>query len=233
MVGAGESWRPCRRERLRPLTIAEQGELKRITAGEQRAGGPGEASDGQCWRVAGGPVVFRQQPGWRGFGVRARSRISCGDSIRVGLGALKIAAGRGRRPDLRRGWPGARDRGDGPAVSRSKGRWDSNLVAEHPGAKRSDARGLPGVGATTIRRVLHDAGSSYQRTADVVPNGHSATQAQGWGGGRSSIRRRKKKGGHRPSVPVSRSGWPARLVPGRGRSVPGDSAARDHLGTGR
>jgi len=31
--------------------------------------------------------------------------------------------------------------------------------------------GLPGVGATTIRRVLHDAGSSYQRTRTWCPTG--------------------------------------------------------------
>jgi hypothetical protein len=31
--------------------------------------------------------------------------------------------------------------------------------------------GLPRVGATTIRRVLHDAGSSYQRTRTWCPTG--------------------------------------------------------------
>jgi len=30
---------------------------------------------------------------------------------------------------------------------------------------------LPRVGATTIRRVLHDAGSSYQRTRTWCPTG--------------------------------------------------------------
>jgi len=36
--------------------------------------------------------------------------------------------------------------------------------------------GLPEIGATTIRRVLHDAGSSYQRSRTWCPTGTAVRQ---------------------------------------------------------
>src|SRR3954447_25563751 len=124
-------------ERLRPLTIAEQRELKRITKASservdrvKRAAAVLAVAGGQSFSAAARAAGFRS-PGAVTYLVRRFNQ--------VGLGALKIAAGRGRRPTYGRAGPGA-DRGDGPAVSRSEGRRDSNLVAEHAGAN-APARG--------------------------------------------------------------------------------------------
>ena len=53
--------------------------------------------------------------------------------------------------------------------------------------------GLPRVGATTIRRVLHDAGELVSADADLVPDGDGAAQTQdrGGAGGRSEDGRKK------------------------------------------
>ena len=87
----------------------------------------------------------------------------------AGMAALPIAPGRGRRPTYD---ATARDRivataqrmpdrrTDGTAT------WSLSTLQRH---LRQD--GLPRLGATTIRRVLEDAGSSYQRTRTWCPTG--------------------------------------------------------------
>jgi hypothetical protein len=87
-----------------------------------------------------------------------------------GLAALTIAAGRGRKPTY-----------DGTA------RVQIVATAQQPPARRQDGtatwslmtleralrqqEAFPRLGATTIRRVLEDAGSSYQRTRTWCPTG--------------------------------------------------------------
>jgi transposase len=87
-----------------------------------------------------------------------------------GLAALTIAAGRGRKPTY-----------DGTA------RVQIVATAQQPPARRQDGTAtwslmtlqralrqqgaFPRLGATTIRRVLEDAGSSYQRTRTWCPTG--------------------------------------------------------------
>jgi len=110
---------------------------------------------------------------------------------REGLAALEIAAGRGRRPTYD---AAARARIVATAQRRPDRKVDGTATWSLSTLERTVRReGLPRVGATTIRRVLHDAGSSYQRNADVVSDGDGATQAQGRGGagGRSANGRKK------------------------------------------
>src|SRR5215211_8902443 len=87
--------------------------------GEQRAGGPGEASDGRAgggWRA----VVFGRSLGG-GVSESGRGHVP-GAAIQSGRAWGAEDRGRARSAaDLRRAGPGA-DRGDGPAVTRSEGR---------------------------------------------------------------------------------------------------------------
>jgi transposase len=88
---------------------------------------------------------------------------------RAGLDALGIAAGRGRRPTS-----GATARAQivataqRPPDRKADGTATGSLATLERTVRRE---GLPRVGATTIRRVLHDAGSSYQRTRTWCPTG--------------------------------------------------------------
>jgi len=93
---------------------------------------------------------------------------------REGLGALDIAAGRGRRAT----YDGAarativataqrtpERREDGTAT------WSLSLLE-----RTLRREGLPQISATTIRQVLHEAGSSYQRTRTWCPTGTAVRQ---------------------------------------------------------
>ncbi len=87
----------------------------------------------------------------------------------VGLAALDVATGRGRQPTYdetaraqivatAQRTPDRRE--DGSAT------WSLSLLA-----RALHAAGLPQIGTTTIRRVLQQAGSSYQRTRTWCPTG--------------------------------------------------------------
>src|SRR5215210_6891496 len=158
--------------------------------GEQRARGPGEASDG----IAGGgrrAVVFGSSP-CGGVSESGRGHVP---RAAIQSGRAPGAEDRGRArsaADLRRGGAGA-DRGDGPAVSRSEGRWDSDLVAEHAGAN------APSGGAAACGRDDDPAraarrGQFVPADADVVPDRHGAAQAQGRCGPGSRSEDGRKKG---------------------------------------
>src|SRR5215213_6340700 len=148
------------KERLRPLTIAEQRELKRITRASservdrvKRATAVLAVAGGQSFSAAARAAGFRS-PGAVTYLVRRFNQ--------VGLGALEIAAGRGRRPTYD-ALPRARIVA---TAQRSPDRKvDGTATWSLSTLERTIRRaGLPRVGATTIRRVLRDAGSSYQRT---------------------------------------------------------------------
>jgi len=136
-------------ERLRPLTLAEQRELKRMM----------QASSERLDRVRRATAVLAVARG-QAFEVAAREAgLRSGTTVsnlvrrfnRAGLSALRIAHGRGRPPDRKV---------DGTAT------WSLSTL------ERTVRReGLPRVGATTIRRVLHEAGTSYQRTRTWCPTG--------------------------------------------------------------
>ena len=155
------------KERLRPLTIAEQGELKTVVkASSERVDRVQRAT--ALLAVAGGNTftASAQVAGYRSVGavtylVRRFNR--------VGLGALEIAAGRGRRPTYD---AAARAQIVKTAQRPPDRKVDGTATWSLSTLERTIRReSLPRVGATTIRRVLHDAGSSYQRTRTWCPTG--------------------------------------------------------------
>src|SRR6266536_833336 len=155
------------KERLRPLTLAEQRELKTITKASservdrvRRATALLAVAGGQSFSGAARAAGYRS-PGAVTYLVRRFNQ--------VGLGALKIAAGRGRRPTYD---ALARARIVATAQRAPDRKLDGTATWSLSTLERTLRReGLPRVGATTIRRVLHDAGSSYQRTRTWCPTG--------------------------------------------------------------
>src|SRR5215467_2483262 len=88
---------------------------------------------------------------------------------RHGLAALRIARGRGRRPTYS---ASERARIVATAQRQPDRRTDGTATWSLTTLQRSLRRaGLPQVGTSTIRRVLQDAGSSYQRTRTWCPTG--------------------------------------------------------------
>jgi transposase len=154
-------------EGLRPLTLAEARELWTIA----------KASSERLDRVRRAAALLAVAEGRPFTGAAQAAGLRSGTTVanlvrrfnRAGLAALRIAAGRGRRPTY------------GPA-----GRARIVATAQRPPDRRADGtatwslstlqrtlrrEGLPRLGATTIRRVLRDAGSSYQRTRTWCPTG--------------------------------------------------------------
>ena len=155
------------KERLRPLTVAEQRELRVIAkASSERVDRVKRAT--ALLAVAGGETftAAARAAGYRSVGavtylVRRFNR--------AGLGALGIAAGRGRR---RTYGTTARAQIVATAQRPPDRKADGTATWSLSTLERTVRReGLPRVGATTIRRVLHDAGSSYQRTRTWCPTG--------------------------------------------------------------
>ncbi len=86
-----------------------------------------------------------------------------------GVDALTIAAGRGRRPTYD---PTARAQIVRVAQSLPDRRADQTATWSLATLRRRLRReGLTAVGTSTIRRILHEAGSSYQRTRTWCPTG--------------------------------------------------------------
>lgn len=154
-------------ERLRALTDDERRALERL----QRAG---SARIDRVRRATALLAVAEGQPfvvAARRAGLRSGSTVAglVGRFNRHGLGALRIGPGRGRKPTYDAAARGAivataqrqPDRKlDGTAT------WSLSTL-EH--SLRREA--LPRIGATTIRRVLADAGSSYQKSRTWCPTG--------------------------------------------------------------
>jgi transposase len=189
-------------EALRPLSSMEREVLDRIQrSGSERVDRVRRA--GALLAVAAGlPYVQAAQQG--GF----RSAGTVGYLVRrfnrQGLEALDIADGRGRKPSYDEA---ARAQIVATAQRTPDRRRDGSATWSLSLLKRALRQaGLPLIGATTIRRVLQDAGSSYQRTRTWCPTG-------------TAIRKRKdgpvqvvdplteqKRG---PStVPTSMANWP-------------------------
>src|SRR6266516_6670133 len=155
------------KERLRPLTVAEQRELTAIT----------KASSERLDRVRRAAALLSVAQG-QGFLPAARAAgLRSGTTVsnlvrrfnRAGWAALRIAAGRGRRPTY---GPAARGRIVATAQRSPARRTDGTATWSLKTLERTLRReGLPRLGATTIRRVLREAGSSYQRTRTWCPTG--------------------------------------------------------------
>ena len=158
---------PPQKVPLRPLTAEEQDTLEQL----------GKASSGRVDRVrrarallaVGQGQSFAQAARQAGFASSSTVAALVGRFQQRGLAAVTIADGRGRRPTY-----------DGTA------RAQIVATAQQPPNRKADGtatwslstlerrlrrEGLPQVGATTIRRVLQAAGSSYQKTRTWCPTG--------------------------------------------------------------
>jgi transposase len=155
------------KEHLRSLTLGEQGELERVAkASSARVDRVRRAT--ALLAVAGGATFSAAA---RAAGYRSPGAVT--DLVRrfnrEGVGALRIAPGRGRRPTYD---AAARARLVATAQRAPDRKADGTATWSLSTLERAARReGLPRVGATTIRRVLHDAGSSYQRTRTWCPTG--------------------------------------------------------------
>ncbi len=155
------------KEPLRALTAAERGALDRMAkASSARADQVRRA--GALVAVVRGES-FAQAARHAGFGSGTAVANLVARFNQHGLAALAIAAGRGRKPSY-------------DATARAQ----IVATAQRPPDRRTDGtatwslgtlerrlrrEAFPHLGATTIRRVLEDAGSSYQRTRTWCPTG--------------------------------------------------------------
>jgi transposase len=153
--------------RLRPPTPAERRELTAIAkAGSERVDRVRRAT--ALLAVAGGESFAAAA---RAAGYRSPQAVTylVRRFNRAGRGALQIAAGRGRHRTYD---AAARARIVATAQRSPDRKADGTATWSSSTLERTVRReGLPRVGATTIRRVLHDAGSSYQRTRTWCPTG--------------------------------------------------------------
>jgi transposase len=161
-----------RQETVRPLSADEQATVERIAhARSERVDRVGRAV--ALLAVAAGATYTQaaQQAGWRSHtGVTKLVRRF----TQRGLAALDIAAGRGRRPTYTLA---ARTQIVRVAQQAPDRRTDQTATWSLSTMQRRLRRdGLPGIGASTIRRVLQDAGSSYQRTRTWCPTGTALRQ---------------------------------------------------------
>src|ERR671938_1857810 len=165
---AGRTRMPTpQREPLRPLSPAEQTALQRIAkSSSERVDQVRRAT--ALLAVARGEAFIHAA---RQAGLRSGTTVA--DLVarfnRQGLAAIHIAAGRGRKPTYP---PEARARIVATAQRQPTRRTDGTATWSLSTLQRSLRRaGLPHVGTSTIRRVLEDAGSSYQRTRTWCPTG--------------------------------------------------------------
>ena len=157
----------ARREPLRVLSAAEEQVLERVAqARHERVDRVGRAV--ALLAVARGKTYAQaaQQAGWR-------SHVGVALLVRRfnqrGLAALAIAAGRGRRPTYDQA---ARAQIVAVAQQAPDRRADQTATwSLSTLARRLRREGLPQISPDTVRRVLMDAGSSYQRTRTWCPTG--------------------------------------------------------------
>lgn len=157
----------AQKEPLRPLTVAEHQALERVSkASSERVDTVRRA---RALQRVGHGHTFAQAAREVGFGSVTTVASLISRFNERGLGALRIAAGRGRRVTYD---TDARARIVAVAQQEPDRRADQTATWSLATLQRRLRRdGLPQVGATTIRRVLHDAGSSYQRTRTWCPTG--------------------------------------------------------------
>jgi transposase len=152
--------------------------LRALTASERAAlGQTAKASSERLDRVRRATALLAVAEGAsfaqaaRQAGFRSASAVAglAGRFNRHGLGALAIAAGRGRKPTY-----DAAARGQVVATAqRAADRKQDGTATWSLSTLQRTLRGdaLPQIGASTVRRVLADAGSSYQRTRTWCPTG--------------------------------------------------------------
>lgn len=156
-----------RKETLRALTVAEQTTVERLTQASsarvdqmRRATALLAVAHGQSFTWAARQAGFRSGSTVAGLVARFNHR---------GVSALVIAPGRGRIPRYDRA---ARAQIVATAQRAPDRRTDGTATWSLSTLQRRLRReAFPTLGATTIRRVLEDAGSSYQRTRTWCPTG--------------------------------------------------------------
>lgn len=157
----------AQRESLRTVTVAEREALQRIaTATSERVDQVRRASALLAVAQGQGFAAAARQTGLHSpstvAGLVSRFNVR-------GLGALRIGPGRGRKATYD---AAARARIVATAQRAPDRKTDGTATWSLTTLERTLRReALPAVGATTIRRVLHDAGSSFQRTRTWCPTG--------------------------------------------------------------
>ncbi len=216
------------KEPLRGVTTVERAALAPIVrASSERVDRVRRAT--ALLAVAQGTSFARaaRQAGFRGGGAVAALVVRFNEQ---GMAALTIADGRGRKPTddghaRRRIVATARAqperRGDGTAT------WSLGTLQ-----RRLRRDGMARVGTSTIRRVLQDAGSSYQRTRTWCPTG-TAQRVRKRGVVTVVDPRTEGKGADRAGVSVGGSGGDAPVVPRRGGAVPDDPVSGGESAAGR
>jgi transposase len=155
------------KEPLRVLTPEEQTALERLTRsrrervdGVQRATALLAVAQGQAFAPAAQQAGFASSSTVAGLVARFN---------RGGLAAIGIAAGRGRKPTYD---PAARARIVATAQRSPERKTDGTATWSLSTLERTLRReAFPRLGATTIRRVLEAAGSSYQKSRTWCPTG--------------------------------------------------------------
>jgi transposase len=155
------------KERLREVTADERSRLQRIVSASservdrvQRARAVLAVADGKRFNAAAAQAGFRSATSVAKLVGRFNQR---------GLAALQTAAGRGRKPTYERA---ARAQIVATAQRQPDRKTDGTASWSLSTLERTVRREvLPRVGATTIRRILQDAGSSYQQTRTWCPTG--------------------------------------------------------------
>jgi transposase len=181
----------AKNEALRALTNDERWTLERVRrAGSERAD--------HVRRATALAAVAEGQPfvaAARRAGLHSGSTVAglVGRFNRHGLGALAIAAGCGRKPidDATARAPIVATAQRQPDRKQDGTATWSLSTLEH--SLRREA--LPAIGATSRRRVLQDAGSSYQKTRTWCPTGTAQRKPSGQPGwGMSRARRCRRCG---------------------------------------
>jgi transposase len=155
------------KEPLRAVTSEEQAALERLVrSGSERVDRVRRATallavtQGQGFAAAARQAGFASSTTVAELVARFNQR---------GLAALSIAAGRGRKATYE---PAARARIVATAQRSPERKPDGTATWSLSTLERTLRReAFPRLGATTIRRVLQDAGSAYQRTRTWCPTG--------------------------------------------------------------
>ena len=157
----------AQKEALRPLTPAERAALEQVR----------RATSGRVARVRRAAALLALAEGTSFAAAARQAGYRSGSAVtalvrrfnRRGLAALTIAAGRGRQPTYD---PAARAQIVTTAQRAPERQADGTATWSLSTLERTLRReAFPRLGATTIRRVLEDAGSSYQRTRTWCPTG--------------------------------------------------------------
>jgi transposase len=158
----------AQKDPLRALTAEEQARLERLSKSTSERLDRVRRARALQGVVAG--ESFAQAAAQAGFGSRAAVTALVRRFNRLGLAALDIAAGRGRPATydaavraqiVALAQQAPQRRRDGTAT------WSLSALA----ARMHQSEGAPRISRTTIRRVLTEAGSSYQRTRTWCPTG--------------------------------------------------------------